>query len=567
MTAMTGTPRQTPSAENSGWVVGLNHGGHDASAALLFNGELVVTVEQERLSRLKRAVEQSPADALRFCLDFAGIGLSDVQVVALGSDHDRLAEWLRLDAEGRRRVLPYDDPDWLFPAAVFGGERPRLVRPIEHHLAHAASAFWPSGYDDAVVLVFDAMGEDVATSVSVGSAQGLKIVETFPVDTSLGFFYETASEFTGLGRQDAGKLMGLAPYGRPSYPAALAFDGRGLVWDGVPEATLFGRDLINERSAALAGYFSANCYPYTPRDGDDIMAYADFAASAQTALEGAILGLAEWARDRTGLRRAALAGGVALNCTANGKLARSGLFDEVFVQPMAHDAGVALGAALVAADELGMQLSGSQMPHAYWGPDTLDDEVLAALRAAGLRGERLAEESVGPRVASLVAAGAVVCWHQGRAEVGPRALGARSFIGDPRTRRTLVRLNEAKGREMWRPLAPAVLAERFDDYFEGVPNPFMIVAASVRPEVRTLIPAVVHVDGSARPQAVRREDNPRYHGLLRAFERETGLPLVVNTSLNVAEQPMACHPADGVDVFGRSGADALMIGDHLVLRE
>jgi carbamoyltransferase len=554
------------SSAGSPWIVGLNHGGHDASAALLHGGKLIVTVEQERLSRRKRALEQSPADALRYCLDYAGIRLSDVAVVALGSDHDRLARWLRLDAQQRRQVLPYDAPEWLFPDRLFAGERPGRVMPVEHHLAHAASAFWPSGYEEAVVLVFDAMGEDYATSVSIGAAGHLKIVESFPIDTSLGFFYETASEFTGLGRQDAGKLMGLAAYGRPLYPASLGFRDGDLVWDGVPDAVRYGRDLINERSAALADHFSRTCYPYRPRNGDHIMAYADFAASAQAALERSILALADWARERTGLRRVALAGGVALNCTANGKLSRSRLFDEVYVQPMAHDAGVALGAALVAANSLGMDLADSQMRHAYWGPDTRDDQVVAALQVAGLRAERLSGDAIGARVAGLVGRGAIVCWHQGRAEVGPRALGARSLIGDPRTRQTLVRLNTAKSREMWRPLAPSVIAERFDEYFEGTPNPFMIVAATVRPEVRAAIPAVVHVDGSARPQAVYRSDNPRYYQLLQAFDQVAGVPMVVNTSLNVADQPIACLPADSIDAFTRSGADALMLGDHLVLR-
>lgn len=548
------------------WIVGLNHGGHDSSAALLRDGELVVTVEQERLSRTKRAVEQAPAEALRYCLDYAGIELSDVAVVALGSDHDRLAQWLRLDAEGRRRILPYDDQDRLFPERLFHGARPGRVTPVEHHLAHAASAFWPSGYEDALVLVCDAMGEDFATTVSIGSPSGLKIVEAFPVDTSLGFFYEAASEFTGLGRNDAGKLMGLAAYGRPKDPAALTFRDGVLSWEGVPEATAHGRDLINERSASLGEYFSRNCFPYSPREGDHIMAYADFAASAQSALEKVVLGLAEWARDRYGVRKVALAGGVALNCTANGKLSRSGLFDDVYVQPMAHDAGTALGSALYAANDLRTTPVNCRMEHAYWGPDSTDEEVGAELRKAGLRAETLSPEAVARRTAALIASGAIVCWHQGRAEVGPRALGARSLLGDPRTRQTLVRLNTAKAREMWRPLAPSVLAERFEEYFDGVPNAFMIMAASVREEVRHRIPAVVHVDGSARPQTVHRETNPRYHGMIEAFADLTGIPLVVNTSLNVAEQPMACLPRDSIDVFERSGADALMLGDRLVVR-
>ncbi|WP_170212057.1 carbamoyltransferase family protein [Saccharothrix australiensis] len=547
-------------------MVGLNHGAHDSSCALLRDGELVVTVEQERLSRRKRAVDQSPADALKFCLDHAGIRLSDVDVVALGSDHDRLAEWLHLEGAERLRVLPFDTPEWLFPDRLFDGERPREVRPVAHHLAHAASAFWPSGYEDCAVLVVDAMGEDTATSIALGEGRDLRIVEDFGVETSLGFFYEAASEFAGLGRNDGGKLMGLASYGRAAHDAALAFEDGTIVWRGVPDATTVGRDLINERSAALQEHFARASFPYAPRREESIMAYADFAASAQRALETTLLALAARARELTGRERLAIAGGVGLNCTANGKLADSGIFDQVYVQPMAHDAGVALGAALVVANETTDLTGRSRMEHAYWGPDLADEDVAKAFANAGIRAEELPYESLLPEVVRLIESGAVVAWGQGRAEVGPRALGARSFLGDPRDRQSLTRLNNAKNREMWRPLAPSVQAEHFHEFFDGSPNPFMIVAAKVRPEVRTRIPAVVHVDGSARPQAVTAEANPVYHALLGEFHRRAGVPVLVNTSLNVAEEPMASSAADILGTFVKSGADAVVIGRHLAVR-
>lgn len=553
--------------ERSGWIAGVNHGAHDASCALLYNGELVVTVEQERLSRRKRAVEESPADALRFCLDFAGIRLSDLDCVALGSDHDGLAAWLGLSGAERERVLPYDRPSWLFPERLFGDERPRRVQAVPHHLAHAASAYWPSGYDECAVLVVDAMGEDTSTSIAVGSPGGLKVLEAHPVDTSLGFFYEAASEFAGLGRQDGGKLMGLASYGRAKYPAALAYRDNTLVWDGVADATARGRALIDERSETLQRYFAEHCYPHTPRRGESIMAYADFAASAQTALEHTIMGLARRARELTGMPRLAIAGGVGLNCTANGRLSRSGVFDEVYVQPMAHDAGVALGAALMAESERTPGLRDvSRMPHAYWGPDLTEEEVDGAFARTGLRAERFDRDALVHEVARIIAAGGIVAWGQGRAEVGPRALGARSLLGDPRDRQTLVRLNTAKNREMWRPLAPSVLEERFAEFFDGSPNAFMIMAAQVREEVRHRIPAVVHVDHSARPQVVSRTHNPMYHALLSAFDDLAGVPVLVNTSLNVAEEPMASSAADILATFDKSGADAVVIGDRLARR-
>ncbi|MBB6175131.1 carbamoyltransferase [Nocardiopsis mwathae] len=552
----------------SGWVAGVNHGAHDASCALLHHGELVVAVEQERLSRRKRAVDQSPARALRYCLDFAGIDLTEVDCLALGSDHDGLAAWLGVEGEERERALPYDRPGWLFPDEVFHGARPRAVRAVPHHLAHAASGYWPSGFGECAVLVIDAMGENTGTSIAVARDGGVEILESYGVETSLGFFYEAASEFAGLGRQDGGKLMGLASYGRPVHPAALAYRDGAIVWDGVPESTRRGRALIEERSEELQRYFADHTYPYSRRRGESVMAYADFAASAQAALEETILGLARRARELTGLNRLAVAGGVGLNCTANGRLADSGIFDEVYVQPMAHDAGVALGAALAVAAEHRPGLQGvSRMSHAYWGPDLTAEDTAAAFAAAGVRAERFGLEELLPRVVRILTAGGIVAWGQGRAEVGPRALGARSLLGDPRDRETLTRLNLAKNREMWRPLAPSVQEERFAEFFEGTPNAFMIVAARVREEARRRIPAVVHVDHSARPQAVRREDNPAYHALLSSFDAQTGVPVLVNTSLNVAEEPMASSADDILSTYLKSGADAVVIGDHLAVRD
>ncbi|OZE13449.1 hypothetical protein CH249_01385 [Rhodococcus sp. 05-2255-3B1] len=557
---------RTDKTTRSAWIAGLNHGAHDASCALLHDGELIVAVEQERLSRRKRAVGQSPAHALRYCLDYVGINLSDVDVVALGSDHDLLAKWLRIDGAERQKTLPFDRPEWLFPSEVFGGEVPRSVRPVAHHLAHAASAYWPSGFENCAILVIDAMGEETATSIGIGRNGKIEIIEAFGVDTSLGFFYEAASEFAGLGRNDGGKLMGLASYGRAKYPASIEYRDGALAWSGVPAPTTFGRSAIEERSAALQHYFSQNSYPFAPRRGESIMAYADFAASAQAALENTVLALARRAQELTGSSRLVVAGGVGLNCTANGKLADAGIFEDVYVQPMAHDAGVGLGAALVVASEVVAQPQ-AQMQHAYWGPDLPEHDTVAAFASAGIRAERLEFESLLPRVAQLISAGGIVAWGQGRAEVGPRSLGARSLLGDPRDRESLTKLNVAKDREMWRPLAPSVQEERFGEFFAGTPNAFMIMASQVHADARKRIPAVVHVDGSARPQVVRKTDNPAYHGLLDNFDKLAGVPVLVNTSLNVAEEPVASSAEDILRTFSKCGADAVVVGNYMAIRD
>ncbi|MEV5778937.1 carbamoyltransferase C-terminal domain-containing protein [Streptomyces antimycoticus] len=549
------------------WVAGLNHGAHDSAAALLRNGEVVVIVEQERMSRRKRAIDEPPVDALRACLEHAGRKLEDLDAIALGSDMERLATWMGLTPEERPSVLPYDDPERLFPRDVFGDVPHPPVIPIRHHLAHAASTFWPSGFEEAAILVMDNRGEDTATTLLRGGPRGMETIKAYGIEHSLGLWYRIATQYAGLYSKDgtAGKLMGLASYGRPGQSVALRHGPAGPRWEGVPAATQTGRAMPPERTRQLLDYFARHCFPYTVGVSAETMAYADFAASVQQALEETILGLCQELHDVTGLSSLALAGGVALNCTANGRIAAESPFDEIFVQPMSHDGGVALGAALEASRELRPELFRRQtMRHAYWGPGFTDEEVAAALDERGLSASALTTQELAGRTAALLARGGVVGWCQGRGEVGPRALGARSLLGDPRKREHLVRINTLKGREVWRPLAPSVLRERYDDYFIGTPNPFMIVAAQVRPEMRAVVPAVVHVDGSARPQIVDADHAPRYAALLRAFERETGLPMVINTSLNSAGLPIANTPGEAVDMCRAMGADAVAVGSYLV---
>lgn len=549
------------------WIAGLNHGAHDSSAALLRNGQLVAAVEQERFSRRKRAIDRPPVDALRWCLDHAGIELADLAGVGLGSELDALGEWMGLTAAERRRELPLDDPQRLFPARVFGdGPRPPVI-PVRHHLAHAASCYWPSGFDEAAILVIDNRGEDSSTTLGVATTHGIESLVSYPVENSLGLYYRIATQYVGLYSKDgnAGKLMGLAPYGTPKYDAALRYGEHGPEWYGVPRATQSGRALPPERTRQLLAFFEERCYPYTVGLREDITAYVDFAASVQKALEETILGLARDLHTRTGAPNLCLAGGVALNCTANGRLAAEGPFEKIFVQPMAHDAGAALGAGYEVTRQVAPEhLAPQPMRHALWGPQYDEEEIQRALADHGLSGERLDPDALTGRVAAVICAGAVVGWHQGRAEAGPRALGARSLLGDPRRRQTLVRLNTIKQREMWRPLAPSVLATHFDKFFVGTPNPFMIIAAQVRPEVRAQIPAVVHIDGSARPQAVDPAEQPLFASLLEAFAVETGLPLLVNTSFNTAGMPLVNRPEESVGAYLDTDIDLLAIGPFLV---
>ncbi len=522
--------------------------------------------EEERFSREKRAKDCAPVQALSWCLREAGIALRDVSTVALGWDFDRLAAWHGCSAQQRQRRFFHDRRDYLFPESAFGPGPQPPVKSLSHHLSHAASAYYPSGFRDAAILVCDMRGEDASTLLAHGSGDGITVLETHGIERSLGLFYRAATKYAGLWRSggEAGKLMGLAPYGKPRHRMPLAVDDGRPSLTGIEPTAVSNNDLVGELTQQLLEIFVREAFPHEAGLAEEVMAYADFAASAQRALDEAVVALARHLRDLTRSPRLCLAGGVALNCTTNGELARSGLFAEMFVAPAAHDAGVAIGAALIAAG--GSRSTGPHfvMDHAYWGPHFDHGDAIAAALRRGLTHEVLTEDALIVTVAETLAAGGIVGWFQGRAEIGPRALGARSLLATPATRRTLIRVNRMKGREMWRPLAPSIRAERFSEFFDGVASPFMNIAAQVRLEKRSLVPAVVHVDGSARPQAVTKRANPRYWKLLLAFEALTGLPIVVNTSFNVAGRPIVGTPDHAVEDFLAMGVDALAIGTVLI---
>ncbi|WEJ35456.1 carbamoyltransferase family protein [Sinorhizobium prairiense] len=553
----------------SGWVAGVNHGSHDASVVLLYEGKTVVFIEQERLSRRKHAAGESPGQALLECLHYADITVRDLDCIALGSDHDALARWLGLSEEERKTVLPYDSFEHLFAGTQFTQDDIPPIIPVRHHLSHAASAFFPSGFETAAALVMDAMGEDGSSAIYKCVDNKLELKSFYGVEDSLGFFYEAASEYAGFGKMEAGKFMGLASYGRPTMkmPIEPDVDATGQIWTRRTHANAVGREGINLRHADLLKHFQSHHFPYSAGLSDELMGYADFAASAQHALEKCVLALARRAVQETGCRNIVLAGGVALNCSGNGLLARSNIAQNIYVQPAASDAGVALGAALLVSSELyGSKFMPSRMTHPYWSLEDTDEHVERALLDAQLPFTRLSNEEVSQAVGDIISDGGIAAWHQGRAEIGPRSLGARSLLANPRKRQTLIKLNKIKERELWRPFAPSVLEESFDGYFDGIPNPFMIVAAYVKEHVRNRIPAVVHVDGSARPQVVTKNTNPKYWLVLDRVKEKTGIPIVINTSLNGKGEPICFRAEDFIQFFLRKDIDALAINNFLVRR-
>jgi predicted NodU family carbamoyl transferase len=553
------------------YVLGVNIGFHDSSAALLADGALVALVEQERVSRRKHAVGQPPAEAIAECLRIADITASDVDTLAIGWDFRTipLGRNRRFTTEGLQGMLFPDQPDLAMPE----------VRWVPHHVAHAASAAFSCAVDESAVLVIDGAGETQATSIGRAAGGAVEIMREWPVEQSLGFYYNAAAEWAGLGYWGTGKLMGLAAYGRPQPGAAPI-----RVVPGGYELIRAEREVpVSGRRAATLGplmaYYPAvaeglkpgfaRLFPYAVRKGEEPIAYADFAATIQQGLEEAVLELVAELRRRVDAPVLTIAGGVAMNCTMIGQIVRSGLYDRVYVPPVPTDAGVSLGAALVAARERGA-FQPTTIDHAYWGPGFTDDDAQRAAAEAGLVHRRPGPDELARSVAGRIADGHIIGWARGRGEIGQRALGNRSILADPRDRRSLERLNVVKGREMWRPVAPSILAEHVGQLIDGRvddPSRFMLAAATVRADARLRVPAVTHVDGSARPQTVYRDTNPGYWALIDAFRGLTGVPAVVNTSFNLAGEPIVNSAADAVSTFVRAKEiDLLVLNDAIVAR-
>lgn len=554
------------------YILGLNISPHDASAALLRDGALICLIEQERISRRKHAVFESPADAARACLAEAGITLDSVDTIAFG--------WNIADTplSGSRRFTPDGVRRWLFPDRKVTSTMPALEW-VPHHLAHAASCYYTCGEDDVAILVVDGAGETQATTLAHGSRGNIEILQEWPISQSLGFYYGLASQWAGLHLHfGPGKLMGLAGYGRPQAPIGLERRPDGY-WITAADDSVSHHATGADRSKAIRLEIPAafersvttafaRHYPFVPRHGEDALSYADFAATVQHELEEAAFGLALHARKRIASSTLALAGGVAMNCSMVGKLIQSRIYDRIYVTPVATDAGVSLGAALVAAARH-RPFAPTHIDHPYWQSAITARSAAAAVAPTGLHCRALPEPDLARCAAAAIADGRIVMWARGRAEIGQRALGARSVLADPRDRRTWERLNTIKGREMWRPLAPSVLAEHIREIFESPvddPARFMLAAASIRPAMRRVIPAVTHVDGSARPQLVDRATNPLYWSLIEHFRQLTGIPTVVNTSFNLAVEPIVHTAEDAVATFVQSGADLLVLDNLMIAK-
>jgi len=589
---------------SAGAILGISAYYHDSAAALLRDGEILAAAQEERFSRTKHDA-RFPAHAVRWCLDYAGIGLGDLRCVVFYDKpllkFDRLLEtYLALAPRGFSSFVAAM-PIWLKEKlflkvmlrrelAALGGMREADLPPLlfsEHHRSHAASAFFPSPFAEAAVMCLDGVGEWATSTMWRGTGHRLEPLWEIRFPHSLGLLYSAFTYYTGF-KVNSGeyKLMGLAPYGEPKYAALIRDRLVDIKEDGTFRLDLAYFDYpvgLRMTNAEFDGLFGgprrAPESPLTQRE-------MDLAASIQAVTEEIVLRLGRTLQRETGAANLCLAGGVALNCVANGRLLREGPFRDLWIQPAAGDAGGALGAALCAWHEhLGeprAPVPGDAMRGSFLGPEYDDGEIEAALGNLGAVYERIDRGALVPRVAERLAAGDVVGWFQGRMEFGPRALGARSILGDPQSPKMQATMNlKIKFRESFRPFAPAVLEERVADWFDlDRRSPYMLFVAPVaaakrRPMTvdeerlfgidklnvaRSAIPAVTHVDYSARIQTVNRETQPLFHALLAEFERRTGCPVLVNTSFNVRGEPIVNSPEDAYRCFMRTNMDTLVIG-------
>ncbi len=580
-------------------ILGINAYHGNASAAIVCDGRLIAAVEEERFNRVKYAAG-FPAQAIRYCLQEAGLTLKDIDHVAIPRNpyarmFTKLLYGLRMPSFARQRakvlVTFKGIPEAL--AHAFDTD-PKTLKAkfhrIEHHQAHLASSFFVSPFERAALLSADGLG-DFASSmwgVAEGSRMNIQGAVAFP--HSLGLFYSAVTQFLGfLKFGDEYKVMGLAAYGSPDQLAAfrrlVLFDdnsagngfqlgleyfthhrtGPEMSWADADKTPTLGK-LFSPEMSRLLGPVRGPDEPVEQR-------HKNLACALQARLEEVYLGMLRKLAKRTKLKSVCLAGGVAFNCVANGKIFDSTGFEEVYVHPAAGDAGLAVGAAYYVWHQILGQPRGFVMNHAYWGPGFSNSEINGALQVSRLAAgnysiTELPEPELMQRTAEIIADGKILGWFQGRAEWGPRALGNRSIVADPRRPEMKDTLNRRiKHREIFRPFAPSILAESTAEYFEkSYPSPFMTLAYSVRPEKRDSIPAPTHVDGTGRLQTVSRDANPRYWQLIKAFQNLTGVPVVLNTSFNDNE-PIVCRPEEAIDCFQRTQMDALVLGDFLIQRQ
>jgi carbamoyltransferase len=569
------------------YTLGINAAFHDSAACLVKDGQLIAAAEDERFTHIKHgkrpipfSAYELPYHAIDYCLKTAGIKLGDVDHFSYSFDpylllpaEDAIKEHIDIPlqlAKGRipEKWLSPWDPLFLSsiinaPGQLMDGYPHHLQQRfrdanirkeqwhfVEHHLCHAASAFLPSPFTEAAVMTIDGRGEKATTTFNMGQGNDLQRISQVDMPHSLGLLYEKVTTHLGfLHSSDEYKVMALASYGKPVFVKAF----RSMIHMGNQ-----GQYKINdEQMVELLG-------PARKKGEEFTAHHFNIAHSLQAVLQESVLELTDWLHEATGADNMCFAGGVALNCVLNARLRDSGIFKNIWVQPASGDAGTALGAAMWTDASLrGSQEKTFKMDHAYWGPEYTDTEIQAFLDWTKTPYRKL--ENVAQETAKLLAEDKIIGWFQGRMEFGPRALGSRSILASPIHADMQARLNEVKDREDFRPVAPVVMEEYAADWFKGAQvSPFMLFVYDVKEEMKDRIPAVTHVDGTARIQTVNRQQHERYYDLLKAFNELTGVPVLINTSFNTLGKPIVCSPRDAIECFWSSPFDALVIGSYLV---
>jgi carbamoyltransferase len=545
---------------------------HDSSACIVRDGELLFAVAEERLSRVKHDA-RFPQLAIAACLEFAGVRAEQLDEVCFGWQtagrvyrHDlklyALGGWpisyLNVLNSTRLFLSMWHQQSGAIPFARRFGPTKARMRFVDHHLAHAISAFGCSGFEDAAIVVMDGRGAWEATSIWRGQNGVIEHGITIPFPDSVGLFYSAFTDYLGfVPNSDEWKVMGLAPYGQPGVKLDAFIDP-----DAAPYR-VHAKRLSRNGAGTFSGMMPLLGEPRAAQSELDDR-HKNIAYAVQDNCELAMMSVVRMAVEKTRSRNLCLAGGVALNSKANGKILTSGLVDRIFVPPAAADDGVAIGAALAPYMDNGGQLPNKAMRHAYFGPGFDDVAIETTLQTFKLRYTRLWDPA--SAAAELLSQGKIIGWFQGRMEFGPRALGSRSILADPRDPEMTAKVNNAvKFREWWRPFAPSLKKEDAGTFLvSATDSPFMVLTAQVRPEKRSVIPAVTHVDGSARPQTVEKEINPLYWRVIDEFAKRTGVPVIMNTSFNLRGEAIVHTPTDAVRTFFSSGMDALIIGRFLV---
>jgi len=575
-------------------ILGINAYHGNASAAIVCDGQLIAAVEEERFNRVKYAAG-FPAAAIRYCLKEAGLTLADVDHVAVPRNpYARMGTKLfyaaRMPSFARERIKVLAKFTGIQEALAdtFDADAEKLkavFHRVEHHIAHLASSFYCSPFEESALLSADGLGDFASSMWGAGFGARINVHGSIAFPHSLGLYYSAITQYLGfLKFGDEYKVMGLGAYGEPEFlekfreivksngdgfKLALKYfthhrTGPEMSWAEADKTPVLGK-LFSEELAKHLGPARGPEEPIAQR-------HKNLACSLQARLEEVYLGMLRHLARETRMKSVCLAGGVAFNCVANGKILDETPFENVYVHPAAGDAGLAVGAALYLWHQVFGKPRSFVMEHAYWGPGFSVDETRKAIEAAklseaGYAVTQLEEEKLLERTAKIIGEGKILGWFQGRAEWGPRALGNRSIVADPRRAEMKEILNKRiKHREIFRPFAPSILAEASGDWFEKAhPSPFMTMAYAVKPDKRDKIPAPTHVDGTGRLQTVTKTANPRYWKLIKEVERQTGVPVVLNTSFNDNE-PIVCKPQEAIDCFLRTQMDALVLGDFLITK-